>query len=186
MYKIAPAKIERYNKWIKWYHHNKLFGNNQRQFYGNLNSQPDSVSEAQPGPNKDECLSCWRKIWEDNVEHNSKAGWIPSVREALGRDTDQPDTAITRASITVRVKKMANRSSPGTDGLHAYWLKHFSALHDWVSNQKVICLTSSTIPEWLTIGRTYLILKDPAKGPTPYIYSPGWTNEWSRMWWCRT
>ena len=67
---------------------------------------------------------------------------------------------------------MANWSSPGTDGLHAYWLKHFSALHDTIATQLMTCWTTSSIPEWMTTGRTYLLLKDPAKGPQPGNYRP--------------
>ena len=170
--RAKAAKIKRYNKRIERYHQNKLFGNNQRQFYRNLNSQPDSVSNVQPVPDKEEFLNYWKKIWEDNVDHNSEADWIPSVREALATAEDQSEITITRATISARVKKMANWSSPGTDGLHAYWLKHFSTLHERVSSQLMTCLTSSLIPEWMTTGKTYLIMKDPAKGPTPGNYRP--------------
>ena len=170
--RAKAAKIKRYNKRIDRYHQNKLFGNNQRQFYRNLNSQPEEVTKSQPQPNKEECLKYWKNIWEQQTEHNSDAEWLPAVREELAKAEEQAQFVITEILVTNRVKKMANWSSPGTDGLHAYWLKNFKGLHATIATQMMTCMTTSAIPEWMTTGRTYLLLKDHAKGPNPGNYRP--------------
>ena len=170
--RAKAAKIKRYNKRIERYHQNKLFSNNQRQFYRNLNNQTNNISKDCSPPNKDECLNFWKQIWEEPVEHNSDAEWIPAVREELAKADEQPQFVINNILVKNRVKKMANWSSPGIDGLNAYWLKHFTTLHDCIASQLMTCLTTPSIPEWMTTGRTYLLLKDPAKGPHPGNYRP--------------
>ena len=154
------AKIKRYNKRIERFNQNKLFSNNQKQFYRNLKSSDDK-STGSP-PNKEECLNFWRKIWEEEAEHNEDAAWIPCVREELGKAEEQSPFVITETLVSNRVRKMANWSSPGMDGLNAFWLKHFSSLHESIALQLMGCLTTSSLPEWMTTGRTYLLMKDPA------------------------
>ena len=164
------AKIKRYNKRIERFNQNKLFSNNQKQFYRNIKSSDDK-STGSP-PNKEECLNFWRKIWEEDAEHNEDAAWIPCVREELGKAEEQSPFVITETLVTNRVRKMANWSSPGMDGLNAFWLKHFSSLHESIALQLMECLTTSSLPEWMTTGRTYLLMKDPVKGPLPSNYRP--------------
>ena len=164
------AKIKRYNKRIERFNQNKLFSNNQKQFYRNLKSNENQTSGAPP--DKEACLNFWKSIWEEEVQHNEDAAWIPSVREELGKADEQPSFVITEALVKNRVRKMANWSSPGIDGLNAYWLKHFSSLHESIASHLMSCLTASALPEWMTTGRTYLLLKDPAKGPLPSNYRP--------------
>ena len=94
------------------------------------------------------------------------------MREELGKADEQPSFAITETLVKNRVRKMANWSLPGIDGLNAYWLKHFSSLHESIASHLMSCLTTSALPEWMTTGRTYLLLKDPAKGPLPSNYRP--------------
>ena len=59
---------------------------------------------------------------------------------------------------------MTNWSSPGIDGLHAFWIKHTTCLHGRIAELLNESLTTSQIPAWMTEGRTYLLIKDPKKG----------------------
>ena len=79
---------------------------------------------------KEACLTFWKAIWENGVTHNENAEWLPGVRESLDiRITDnQSNPTITPDQVSGRVKGMANWSSPGHDGLHAFWIKHFTSL----------------------------------------------------------
>ena len=164
------AKIKRYNKRIERFNQNKLFSNNQKQFYRNLKPHNDQTTCSPP--NKEACLNFWKNIWEEEVEHNEDAAWIPAVREELGKAEEQSPFVITETLVSNRVRKMANWSSPGIDGLNAFWLKHFSSLHEIIASQLMDCLSTSSLPEWMTTGRTYLLMKDPAKGPIPSNYRP--------------
>ena len=45
-------------------------------------------------------------------------------------EEQQQDLEISKAHVTPKVKKMANWSTAGTDGLHVYWLKHVTSAHE--------------------------------------------------------
>ena len=127
---------------------------------------------SHPEADKDSCLKFWKNIWEQPVEHNSDAEWLPEVRTALASADEQRQFVITNTLVADRVKKMTNWSSPGTDGLHAYWIKHFKELHNRIADQLMNCLTNADIPDWMTLGRTYLLIKDHSKGPIPGNFRP--------------
>ncbi|KAL5259591.1 hypothetical protein ACHWQZ_G009890 [Mnemiopsis leidyi] len=96
------AKNKRYNKRIE----NKLFSNNQKQFYRNLKPHNDQTTCSPP--NKKACLNFWKNIWEEEVEHNEDAAWIPALREELGKAEEQSPFVITETLVSNRVRKMAN------------------------------------------------------------------------------
>ena len=122
--------------------------------------------------NKEVCLAFWKNIWGNEATHNTDAQWLPYVREELSKTDDQPDPTITLDHVSKRVKGMANWSSPGHDGLHAFWVKHFTSLHELIAKQMYKCLTESDVPQWMTKGKTYLIMKDPNKGVIPGNFRP--------------
>ena len=130
------AKIQRFQKRCDRCHQNRIFGNNQRQFYRNLPSPLNTNMEASES-DKEACLTFWKAIWENGVTHNENAEWLPGVRESLDiRITDnQSNPTITPDQVSERVKSMANWSSPRHDGLHAFWIKHFTSLHEVFTNQ---------------------------------------------------
>jgi hypothetical protein len=170
--RAKAAKIKRFNNRTERYHQNKLFGNNQRQFYRNLQSSHESFSAKVSEHDKDSCLKFWENIWGNPVQHNEEAQWLPEVRLALGAAEEQPQFVIRDFLVTERVKKMTNWASPGKDGLHAYWIKHFKDLHDRIASQLMHCLSNAEVPEWMTIGRTFLLIKDRSKGPLPGNFRP--------------
>ena len=168
-------KIKRYNKRVNNFKQNKLFKTNQRQFYRNLNTDPTSSAAPAPQPTDEEKKThtdFWKSIWEDPVVHNSDATWLEEAKAGLSPTTAQEPLKIEAPEVSGRVKKMANWSSAGTDGLHVYWLKHLTTLHTRVASQLMHCVTTATIPLWMTEGRTHLLIKDPSKGTTPGNYRP--------------
>ena len=166
-------KIKRYNKRVNNFKQNKLFKTNQRQFYRNLNTDPTSSAAPQPtDTEKKTHTDFWKSIWEDPAVHNSDAPWLEEVKAGLAPTTPQEPLKIEAPEVTARVKKMANWSSAGTDGLHVYWLKHLTTLHPRIASQLMHCVTTATIPLWMTEGRTHLLMKDPSKGTTPGNYRP--------------
>ena len=68
---------------------------------------------------------------------------------------------ISAPMIKKQLRKMPNWKNPGPDGMHGYWLKKFTALHEKIATHLNECLRS--VPEWLTEGRTVLVLKDKGK-----------------------
>ena len=168
------AKIKRFDSRRKQYTHNKIFRNNQRQFYRNIDSSDNSSTTChdQQSLNHDDCLQFWKDIWESPVTHNVDADWIKDIKQDLSDVEKQPSINISKPKLVARVKRMSNWTSPGPDGVHNYWLKHLSSLHGRIADQLNVCLHEHNIPHWMTTGNTYLLLKDPAKGTVPSNYRP--------------
>ena len=72
---------------------------------------------------------------------------------------EQKPVTITVADVQQRIKNMKTWTAPGPDMIHTYWLKHLTAVHERLAAQ----LLAS---DWLTQGRTVLVMKDPHKGTT--------------------
>ena len=58
---------------------------------------------------------------------------------------------------------MSNWKALGPDGVQGFWFKMMANLHDRLANHLKSCLNTGTAPQWMTMGRTVLILKDSKK-----------------------
>ena len=68
---------------------------------------------------------------------------------------------------------MANWKAPGPDGVQEFWLKKLTSLHGRIAEQLDDVLNGrKVVPEWMTLGKTILYLKDPAKGNVVDNYRP--------------
>ncbi|XP_025766930.1 uncharacterized protein LOC112848110 [Oreochromis niloticus] len=98
------------------------------------------------------------------------------VNEIQADHSDLPEqgpVTITVADIQERVSSMKSWTAPGPDMVHTYWLKKLTALHERLAAQMNQLLVDERHSEWLTEGKTVLILKDPQKGPVPLQFSTG-------------
>ena len=68
--------------------------------------------------------------------------------------------------------KKSNWKSPGHDGIHGFWFKEFTSVHNIQAHEMNRCLQGAQVPEWMTKGKTTLIQKDLLKGTTPNNYRP--------------
>ena len=60
---------------------------------------------------------------------------------------------------------MPNWKAPGKDGMQRYWLKNLTLLHPSIAVQLNHILDRERhLPVWMTLGKTVLCQKDPAKG----------------------
>ena len=64
------------------------------------------------------------------------------------------------ASVT---KRLNNWKSPGPDCVHNFWIKHLTNLHSRLASQ-IQAVVDGEVPDWLTLGRTVLILKNKTTG----------------------
>ena len=64
------------------------------------------------------------------------------------------------------------QEAPGHDGIHGFWFKKFTSIHDRPALEMNRCLQDAQVPEWITKGKTTLIQKDPNKGTAPNNYRP--------------
>ena len=70
------------------------------------------------------------------------------------------------------LKRMPNWKAPGPDLVQGFWLKNLTSMHDRLTEQLEVCLSSGNVPTWMTKGRTVLIIKDLKKGNNANNYRP--------------
>ena len=88
------------------------------------------------------------------------------VKQDLENLHKQHDISINQANqdFLKQLKRTASWKSPGPDGIHGFWYKNFTSLHKKLCLQLGECLSRNSIPNWMTVGRTVLLMKDPLKG----------------------
>lgn len=82
------------------------------------------------------------------------------MREKVGDVTKQEDLVIGAADVQAGVRRMTNWRAPGPDGIQGFWFKKFPSLHDRIADGFQECLTQGSVPDWMTVGRTSLFMKD--------------------------
>ena len=61
---------------------------------------------------------------------------------------------------------------PGHDGIHGFWFKKFTSIHNRLVLEMNRCPQGAQVPEWMNKGKITLIQKDPSKGTAPNKYRP--------------
>ena len=155
------VKLKRYEQRIHRYQVNRLFQQDQKRVYQQINGTSRSFSEVRP--DAEESQQFWRDIWGKEVLHNENAEWLKEMKKERV-EARQEDIVITAEMVTARSKKIPNWKAPGPDGVQGYWIKKLTALHEQKAdhmndliNKRVIILL------WKTTGRTLLCQKKPRK-----------------------
>ena len=68
------AKVRRYQVWVDSYKQNRLLGNNQRQFYRELDLEEEIYDDDQPLA--EESKQFWGNIWSQSADHKKDAKWL--------------------------------------------------------------------------------------------------------------
>ena len=165
----GSCKLKSHLKRNLQFHQNTLFKNDQKQLYKELNGDSQDNSVA---PNKDEATAFWSGIWSNPVTHNRDADWLSDSRNRLRRVERQQDVVIGVADVKGGIRRMTNWKAPGPDGVQGFWFKKFTSVHVAIAEGLQDCLQSGDVPEWMTVGRTSLFMKDPVKGPVADNYRP--------------
>ena len=150
---------------------NKLFENNEKIFYRQLNNQEHT--EGNGVPTKDEITEFWSGIWSQPLEHNIDAPWIEEEKE---RQTITPEMLFEDISIeelrTV-IRSSQNWTAPGVDNIHNFWYKKFSSIHQQLATKLTEFIRGEKeVPEFMTEGMTYLKPKDAEDTKNPSKYRP--------------
>ena len=114
-------------------------------------------------PNNEKTREFWSGIWERNIKHNENADWIQKVAEEM-HGNKQQSINITPTKIKERIRKISNWKAPGPDGVHGYWIKMLMSMQERIALHLQSCITRGEVPDWITTGRTVLMLKDKSKG----------------------
>ena len=86
------------------------------------------------------------------------------------RTQGRPQSVNTHRTTQKDTKKVSNSKTQGHDGIHRFWFKKFTSIHDRLALEINRCLQGAYVPDWMTKWKTTLIQKDPSKGTAQNIY----------------
>ena len=159
--KAKTFKIQRYEQRIEQFRLNKLFQQDQKKVYQELNGVGRTGNAV---PDSDESKRFWSNIWSREETHRRDAEWLEELKENKG-DYQQENIQIDLEMVKQQCRKLPNWKAPGPDGVQGYWIKKLPALHNRIAKQLDDIINGrANIPEWMTRGRTVLCQKDVAKG----------------------
>ena len=74
-----------------------------------------------------------------------------------------PGACIDLDSRRATLKKIRNWKMPDHDGIHGFWHRKSTSIHERLARQLSKCLQEVSIPEKMTKGKITLIQNDPQK-----------------------
>ena len=74
----VAAKVSRYQGQVDSYRQNRLFENNQRQFYRELDQEEERCDDDQPVAKQ-----FWGNIWSQSADHKKDAKWLQDLRSEV-------------------------------------------------------------------------------------------------------
>ena len=75
------AKVRRYQGWVDSYTQNRLFENNQRQSYRELDQEEERCDDDQPVAEGSK--EFWGSIWSQSVDHKKDAKWLQDLQNEV-------------------------------------------------------------------------------------------------------
>ena len=75
------AQVRRYQERVDRFRENRVFQNNQGQFYRELNQEGERCDDDQP--NAEESKKFWGDIWSQSVDHNRDAKWLKDLQSEV-------------------------------------------------------------------------------------------------------
>ena len=82
----TAAKVKRYQGWVDSYRQNRLFENNQRQFYWELD-QEERCDDDQPMA--EESKQFLGNIWSQSADHKRDAKWLQDLQSEVNAKTQE-------------------------------------------------------------------------------------------------
>ena len=113
------AKVRRYQGRVDSYRQNRLFENNQRQFYREVDEEEERCDDDQPVA--EESKQFWGNIWSQSADHKD-AKWLQDLRSEVNVKK-QETIDITTESLKKILGRMPNWKSPGPDLVQGFWLR---------------------------------------------------------------
>ena len=72
------TKVRNYQERVNSYGQNRLFENNQKQFYRELDQEEERCDDDQPVA--EESKQFWGNIWSQSADHQKDAKWLQDLR----------------------------------------------------------------------------------------------------------
>ena len=161
-------KLQRYKNRNKQFVQNRMFETEQRRFYEELDGSSNS---SQVTPDPEEAKQYWNGFCGEETTYEKEAEWLQRLKEEV-EPLQQDNISINVETVTQFLKKVPNWKAPGPDLAQGFWLKNFTSLHTCIANNFQPCLETGIVPDWMTKGRTILIMNDPEKGAEAGNYRP--------------
>ena len=130
------GRLKRYRQRVKQYRQNRTFQNNECKFYQQVGGDDNKTYQQ---PDAKETKRFWTKIWQPK-QHNEKAEWINHITRELDQLKEDPKAEIHTDLLKTTLKKVANWKTSGHDGLHGFWFKKFTSIHDRLALEINKCL----------------------------------------------
>ena len=92
-----------------------------------------------------------------NQKHNERAEWINNITRELEGVEDGPKAEIYINLLKTTLKRMPNWKMPGHDGIHSFWFKRFTSIHNRLAQEMNRCLQGVQVPDLMAKGKTTLI-----------------------------
>ena len=137
------AKMKRYEGRINQFRQNKLFQNNQKRLFEELEGNKRNVNIM---PDAEKSRKFWSDIWSKEEAHNENAMWIKDVENTFDQKNKQENIVITPQLISKEVVKLPNWKAPGSDGPQGYWLKHIKSVRPIMAALLNDCLQQGDVP----------------------------------------
>ena len=158
----VQQKMRRYEGRIEQYKQSRMFVANQRKLYQIIDGvQRNNVQSPEVG----ESLEFWSGIWSNPTKHNVNAEWLTKLDKDLKGIEKQDDVLIDSAKVLAQLRKVPYWKSPGPDGLQSCWLKNLPSCVDRIAKHLQDCLHVYNVLEWMSRGKTSLVMKDKKKYP---------------------
>lgn len=135
-----------------------MFKENRKKLFRKvLKEKNNSVNKT---PNREELEGLWKKMLEEDVEHNPEAQWID--RNDMRSTTEEMNWLnITSDEVKSSFNKSLVWKTPGPDGIPNYWLKKLTSIHKHLANcYNELMQNPEQTPFWLANGQTTLIPKN--------------------------
>ena len=87
------------------------------------------MRQEQVMPHVEESIKFWSELWDNPLDHSRNAERIMTVEKELESVTQLGNIDITKKDVSIHLRKMPNWKAPDPDGLHGFWLKKFTSLH---------------------------------------------------------
>ena len=107
------AKVRRYQGQVYSYRQNRLFENNQRQIYRELDQEGERCDDDDQ-PVAEESKQFWGNIWSQSADHKKDVKWLQDLRSEVNVKKQQK-IDITTGILKKILGRMPNWKSPGPD-----------------------------------------------------------------------
>ena len=167
---VLANRLARYRKSKKRRVDNATFKTDQKAFYRGLAGKRDGGEEA-PAPSAGDLEDFWGGLWSGEVAHGPDGLWMEEERR-LESVNGMEFPPVTREEVASVVARLHNWKAPGPDGLQNFWIKRFTALHEYLAAAVDAAIRDpGSMPRFLLQGVTYLVPKG-ERSANPAKYRP--------------